>query len=255
MMLALDVRNSGITAGFRDGGAWSAVVRLGADRSADELGLLLELAARRAGFGAELGLEEAWISSVVPAMTSRASTAVATAFGVEARVVGPGTKTGIKIRTDAPSELGSDIVCSAVAARAAVPGAVVVVDFGSAIALSAVNERGELLGVSIAPGLETAARALHESAAQLPEVGLESSSRAIGKNTVQAVRSGIVLGYGHLVRGLAADMASEMGEPATIIGSGDEAGRALLAMTGSRAAFYRYLALDGLALIAERNAL
>lgn len=252
MVLALDVRNSGITAGFRDGEAWSVIVRLGPDRSADELGLFLELAARRAGLGAELSLEDAWISSVVPALTSRATEAVASAFGVEARVVGPGTKTGIKIRTDAPSELGTDIVCAAVAARAAVAGAAVIVDFGAALVLSALNGQGELVGVSIAPGLEMAARALHDSAAQLPEVGLAPPRAAIGRNTVQAVRSGIVVGYAHLVRGLAADMASELGEPVTILGTGDEAGRALLPASGS--SFYPNLTLDGLVIVAEKNA-
>lgn len=252
MLLALDVRNSGIVAGFRDGPAWAAVVRLGGDRSADELGILLEACARRAGFGPEAVMDEAWVSSVVPAMTTRVVEALASSFGVEASVVGPGTKTGLKIRTDTPSELGSDIVCSAVAARDMTTGAAIVVDFGAALVLSAINSAGELLGVAIAPGLETAARSLRSSAAQIPEIRLDTPRRAIGRNTAQSLQSGILFGYGGLVKRLVELMAEEMAETPTVIGTGDEAGRTVMAGLGY-GQFESYLALDGLAMIAGRN--
>ncbi len=252
MLLVLDARNSGIVAGFRDGDAWSAIVRLGTDRSADELGILLEASARRAGFGAELGLSEAWISSVVPALTPRIVSAISSTFGIEASVVGPGIKTGLKIRTDTPSELGSDIVCSAVAATAAHAGACIVVDFGAALVLSAIDQAGELLGASIAPGLETAARSLRASAAQIPEVRLDQPRRAIGRNTAQALQSGILLGYGGLVRRLVELMMAELGSPATVIGTGDETGRMVMAEAGFKL-FMPNLALDGLVHIADRN--
>jgi type III pantothenate kinase len=259
MLLALDLRNSGIVVGFRDADSWSAIVRLGADRSADELGIFLDAAARRAGLDAGRTVEEAWISSVVPAMTPRAVEAVASSFGVRASVVGPGTRTGIKIRTDTPSELGSDIVCGAVAARDIAARrqarAAIVVDFGSALVLSAIDASGELVGVSIAPGLETAARSLRASTAQLPDVRLDLPRRAIGKNTAQALQSGILLGFGGLVRRLVELMSEEMGEAAgetlAVIGSGDEAGRTVLSGAGYDD-FVPHLALEGLAMIARR---
>jgi len=252
MLLALDVRNSGIVAGFKDGDAWSAIVHLGIDRSADELGILLEACARRAGFGAELGLDEAWISSVVPALTPRVVKAISSTFGVDAMVVGPGARTGIKIRTDTPSELGSDIVCSAVAALARAQGACIVVDFGAALVLSAVDSAGELLGASIAPGIETAARSLRASAAQIPDVRLDQPRRAIGKNTAQALQSGILLGFSGLVLRLVELMTAEMGGAVAVIGTGDEAGRAVLSQAGFDS-FVPNLALDGIAIIAGRN--
>nr|HPG86776.1 type III pantothenate kinase [Spirochaetales bacterium] len=203
MLLALDARNSGIVAGFRDGDGWKSIVRLGVDRSADEIGILLEAAAARAGVGTTTAsVDEAWLSCVVPALTSRLVHAVREAFGIDASTVGPGTRTGLKIRTDNPSELGSDIVCSCVAARCvaarcvaareitsreAESPAVIVVDFEAALVVSAVNADGELLGVSIAPGLETAARSLRASAAQIPEIRLDVPRRAIGKNTAQSL--------------------------------------------------------------------
>lgn len=247
MMLALDVRNDRILAGFRTGGAWKTVIRLGVDRSADELGFLLETSVRRIGL-AEGDVDAAWISSVVPALTPRVMQAVSSTFGLEASVVGPGTRTGIKIRTDSPSELGSDIVCAAVATRSLVQGASIVVDFGTAIVLSATNSGGELLGVSIAPGLQTAAHALRASTAQIPDVRLDIPRRVIGRNTAQSVQSGIYLGYGGLVQHLAELMSDEMGEAATVLGSGDEEGRAIMESVGYDA-FYPFLVLDGLAII------
>ncbi len=266
MLLALDARNSGVVAGFKDGDEWKAIVRLGVDRSADELSILLEAAAARAGIGPGLpapSVDEAWASCVVPALTPRLVHAVREAFGIDTATVGPGTRTGLKIRTDNPSELGSDIVCSCVAARcvaarceaeseAAAREAVIVVDFEAALVVSAVNHDGELLGVSIAPGLETAARSLRASAAQIPEIRLDVPRRAIGKNTAQSLQSGIVLGYGGLVNRLVELMSAEMGGPAMVIGTGDETGRAVLESAGYTR-FIPNLALDGLAILAERN--
>ncbi|MBN2875776.1 MAG: type III pantothenate kinase [Spirochaetales bacterium] len=252
MLLAIDVRNSGLVAGLYDGGSWASIVRLGVDRSADELGMFLESSARRAGPGSGAVVDEAWVSSVVPALTPRLSSAIASSFGIDALVVGPGTKTGLKIRTDTPSELGSDIVCSAVAARDRVDGAAIVVDFGSALVVSAINGLGELLGVSIAPGVDSAAHALRATTAQIPEVRLEYPRRAIGKNTAQAVQSGILIGYGGLVQRIVAAMAAEMDESARILGTGDDSGRSILASVGYEE-FVPNLALEGLALISARN--
>ena len=260
MLLALDARNSGIVAGFRDGDAWKAVVRLGVDRSADEIGILLEAAAARAGIGsgtATASVDEAWLSSVVPALTPRLVHAVREAFGIDASTVGPGTRTGLKIRTDNPAELGSDIVCSCVAARCvaarcATSPAVIVVDFEAALVVSAVNAEGELLGASIAPGLETAARSLRVSAAQIPEIRLDVPRRAIGKNTAQSLQSGIVFGYGGLVSRLVELMSAEMGGSAEVFGTGDDTGRTVLEREGYTR-FVPNLALEGLALLAELN--
>jgi len=268
VLLALDARNSGIVAGFRDGDGWKSIVRLGVDRSADEIGILLEAAAARAGVGpTTASVDEAWLSCVVPALTSRLVHAVREAFGIDASTVGPGTRTGLKIRTDNPSELGSDIVCSCVAARCvaarcvaareitsreAESPAVIVVDFEAALVVSAVNADGELLGVSIAPGLETAARSLRASAAQTPEIRLDVPRRAIGKNTAQSLQSGIVLGYGGLVSRLVELMSAEMGGSALVIGTGDETGRTVLESAGYDR-FVPNLALDGLSILAERD--
>jgi type III pantothenate kinase len=251
-LLALDLSNGLLTAGFRQDGRWRASARLGPDRTADEYAFLLEASAERAGILKQGGVEKAWLSSVVPAVTPRVVQAVRLAFGLDTAVVAPGIKTGIKIRTDVPTEVGSDIVCAAVAAHALSTGPVVVVDFGMVIAISAINAAGELLGVSIAPGLELSRSAIRGGAAQIPEVRLDLPSRAIGRTTVQAVQSGIMLGFGGLILRIVELMSSEMAGSPLVVGCGDEEGRGLLDSIGYRR-FVPELVLDGLSIIAERN--
>jgi len=276
MLLAIDARNREVAIGLRDGSGWKAVRRFGAEceRSADEYAQLMCLVAAEASgtaaapFTAQAGIVgEAWISSVVPALTRALAKAVLNAFGVEASIVGPGVRTGVRIRTDNPSEVGSDIVCAAAAAREIAGGACVVVDFGTAITVSAVDGAGDLLGVAIAPGIASAASALRSSTAQIPEVRLEMPRRAIGKNTAQAVQAGILLGYSGLVDRLIGLQRGELSQAAregakegraapaeapAVIGTGDEAGEAIMEACG----FDRFvpdLVLEGLALIASRS--
>ncbi len=256
MLAALDARNGGLCLGFRSGDAWLPLARFGPDRSADEYAFLFEAAylraTRAAGAGSGPAPDQAWLSSVVPALTPALVEAFRLAFGLDARVVGPGVKTGVKIRTDQPSEVGSDLVCQAAAAYELVGGACVVVDFGVALTLAAVNEGGELLGASIAPGLQTASWALRRSAAQLPQVRLEEPTRVIGRNSAEALRSGILMGYRGLVSALVDGMRAELGGQAALVGSGDELGRGILASLGY-AHFAPDLTLDGIAAIAARN--
>ena len=171
----------------------------------------------------------------MPAFTPRLVEAVASAFGVEALVVGPGVRTGVKIRTDQPSELGADLVCAAAAAFELLRGPCIVVDFGLTLTFSAVNASGEFLGVAIAPGIAAAAEALRASAAQLPEVRLDFPQNAIGRSTTSAIQSGILLGYEGLVQALVRRISEELladagGSPSGIgtevIGCGDPMGAA-----------------------------
>ena len=252
MLLALDLSNGVLTSGFRQDGRWRASSRLGTDRTVDEYAFLLEASAVRAGIPDQGRVDKAWLSSVVPAMTPRVVQAVKLAFGLDTALVAPGIKTGIKIRTDVPTEVGSDIVCAAVAAHALSNGPVVIVDFGTVIAISAINSAGELLGVSIAPGLELSRSAIRVGAAQIPEVRLDLPGRAIGRNTIQAVQSGIMLGFGGLIRRLVQLMSSEMSCTPVVIGCGDEEGRGLLTSIGYER-FVPELVLDGLSIIADRN--
>lgn len=293
MLAAIDVRNRTITVGIKGpqideeqdrahnapctrDSLWLAIRRFGATtfRSSDEYAMLLRQMLFELGLYPEMGSIQGqgpalpggvaswnvWISSVVPAMTPTICAATFDVFGVEPRLVGPGTKTGIKIRTDLPGEVGSDLVCAAVAGRKRVKGPFLVVDFGVAIALSAVNAAGEFLGAAFAPGVETQAESLRQQAAQLYEVRLDFPDHAIGRCTAESTRAGILLGTVGMVRELIRSMKSELAqgespsidlESIPVLGSGDFIGKEILRRLGYET-FVPCLVLDGLATIAQR---
>jgi type III pantothenate kinase len=268
VLVAIDARNRAITIGFRLGGAWLLRRRIASapPRSADEYALLMRaflaeaVAADATRAAGEARIEAVWMSSVVPSLARELRAAALSAFGATCVSVGPGIRTGVKIRTEVPSEVGSDLVCAAAAARELVRGACVIVDFDAAIAFSAIGSEGDFLGAAIAPGVDTALESLRASAALLPEVRMDGPVAAIGKNTPQAIRSGIGIGYQSLVDGVARRQADELvalGEadsPGTValLGTGGEEGRAILAAIG-RGRFVPDLVLEGLAIIAARN--
>lgn len=273
MLLAIDARNRSIYVGFRSGGEWLSRKRIaaGQTRSSDEYAFLLASFARELSGAGSSGADavdavgDAWMSSVVPSLTRELRAAVESAFGISCAVVGPGLRTGLRLRTDFPSEVGSDLVCAAVAAADIAKRAAVVVHFDAAIAFSALGRTGDFLGAAIAPGFYTGIESLRASAALLPEVALAQAfdgviGQAIGKNTTQSVRSGIFLGYAGLVERIVRSQIAELvaaGEadaPADIavLGSGGEEGRAIFAELGM-GQFVPDLVLEGLALIFDRS--
>ena len=264
MLLAVDARNRSISLGFHGGEDWLVRRELGAasERSADEYAWFLDRAYQeaksRTNSEIDRGVERAILSSVAPAATPRLVRAIESAFGVQAHVVGPGTRTGVKIRSDLPQEVGSDLVCMAAAAKQLVGREpCVVIDFGSTIVFFALGEEGEFLGAAIAPGVEAAAATLHSGAALLPEVPVSRPQRAIGRTTHSSIQSGLFHGYAGLVDRLAGLFREELvrggGEASSvpIIATGSAAGRELLSgLEPFR--FAEPLALDGLVLIASR---
>ena len=151
------------------------------------------------------------IACVVPSLKRPVETAVTAVFGCRPLVVGHGLKTGLNIRVDNQADVGADIVANMVAARAKRKGPVAVVDFGTATTLSAVNETGELTGVSIMPGVQVSISALASSAAALSDIALEVPKRVLGKNTEEAMVSGCILGMASMVDGMIERLKAEMG--------------------------------------------
>jgi type III pantothenate kinase len=129
-------------------------------------------------------------------------------------VVGPDVYPRLEVRIDRPHEIGSDLVANAVAAYTKYRSNCIVVDFGTALTFTTVTARGHLLGVAIAPGLRTAIKALSQNTAKLPDVPLEMPTSAIGKNTIQAMQAGVLLGYVGLVESLVNHIRTELGDPA-----------------------------------------
>ncbi|MCA9535608.1 MAG: type III pantothenate kinase [Myxococcales bacterium] len=192
------------------------------------------------------------LASVVPTLNDTLIEAVDRAFDHEILVVGPGIKTGMPILYENPREVGADRIVNAVAAYERVGGQVIVVDFGTATTFDCISAKGEYLGGAIAPGMQISAHALFDRAARLPRVEIAQPAKAVGRNTVHSMQSGIVFGYVGLVDGLVRRLWAEMGSPCTVIGTGGLA-RLIEPESETIDEVDEYLTLDGLRLLYERN--
>jgi type III pantothenate kinase len=253
MLLAIDVGNTNIKVGVYREGKWENrwLIRTLRNRTADEYGVTFHSLLRQSDI-APAEIDRAVLSSVVPPVVAALNGMLQSLIGKEALVVAPGVRTGLRIRTDNPVEVGSDIVAGAVAAYDRFQTHCIVVGFGTALTFTAVAEPGDLLGVSIAPGLKYAAEALFEHTAQLQLVKLEPPSSAIGRNTVQSIQSGIIFGYVGMVESLIGRIKSELPGPAKVIATGGQA-RIIAPLTECFTEIDPWLTLEGLRIISERN--
>jgi len=218
MLLAVDIGNTNIVFGVFDGERLVHSWRLSTRRemTADEVVVLL-----RAMVGELLEkVDGAVVASVVPPLTAPVLAATRELAGVEPLEIGPGVRTGLRIRTDNPQEVGADRVINAAAAHQLHPGTMIVVDFGTATTLDVVTADGDYLGGVICPGPKLGAEALSARAARLPRVDLQTPPRVIGRNSVEAIRSGLVHGHAAMVDGLVKRIEAELGTPAKVIATG-----------------------------------
>lgn len=252
MLLVLDVGNTNTVVGLVDGLDVRETFRIRtAPRTTDELGMLLLGLLQQRGFEPSV-LTGAICGSVVPSVLYGIEKACRRYLSVEPLFVGRGLKTGMKVRTDNPREVGADRIVNAVAALDRFGGPVVVVDFGTATTLDCVNGRGEYVGGAIAPGLRVSEEALFERTAQLPRVEVAKPPSAIGRNTRHAMQSGLFYGYVGLVDALARRCRSELDGEATVVATGGLA-RLISAECSAIDEVDTFLTLRGLAMLYARN--
>ena len=253
MLLVVDVGNTNIVIGLFVGERLERRFRIRtvAGRTADETGSLLLDLFRHAGL--DRSVSGAIISCVVPNQLPVFRATCSEYFGIEALVVGPGTRTGMQILADNPREVGADRIVNSVAAYERVGSSCVVVDFGTATTFDCISERGEYLGGAIAPGYRISADALFREASKLPRVELVRPPRVIGRNTIHSMQSGLYFGYVSLVDGLVRRIADELGDPVpTILATGGLA--SIVAETSETIQVVAEdLTIEGLRLIYDRN--
>lgn len=223
MLLALDIGNVHIVIGLFDGdkivGHWTVATR--AERTPDEYYVLLESLFHMRGYVLR-DVTGVVLASVVPPLTGTFEK-VAEGLACTPIVVGPGTKSGVRLRIDNPRELGPDRIANAVATIRQYGTPAIVVDFATATTFDAIAANGDYLGVAIAPGIDIAAEALFRQTSQLLLVELTPPPSPIGRNTVHSLQSGLVYGYVGLVEGMVARLKSELGAQARVIATGDRA--------------------------------
>ncbi|MBP0990225.1 MAG: type III pantothenate kinase [Oscillospiraceae bacterium] len=222
MILTVDIGNTNIVLAFWDGENIAASSRAKTDKNktSDEYAVTLRNVAMISGIKTEL-IEGAIISSVVPPLNLTMKRAIKRAFGFEPLIVGPGIKTGLNIKIDDPSQLGSDFVCGAVSALAKYPQPTVIVDLGTATKFSVVDKNGLFLGGSIYPGIKISLDALSSNTAQLPFISLDSPPLSvIGTNSVDSMKSGIIYGTACMIDGIIDMYRTELGKDLTVVSTG-----------------------------------
>ena len=254
MLLAVDVGNTNVTFGLFDGERLAADWRVTShrERTADEMAVeLRDLFALK---GLELAsVSGVVISSVVPGLNPALIEASRRYLNCEPVMVGPGVKTGVKVRYETPRDVGADRIANALAAYTKYGGPIVVIDFGTAVTYDAISAEGDYLGGAIAPGVEISLAALVSQTAMLRRVEPVAPDSVIGRNTVASIQSGLVWGFVAQVEGMVKRMVDELGGKARVIATGGQA--ALVAgLTHVIEETDPLLTLEGLRLIYLQNA-
>ena len=253
MLLAVDVGNTHTALGLYEDKNLVRDFRVHSDRerTEDEHFVLFDTLMRATGID-PARVDGSIVASVVPVITDSVVRALQRAFGHEPIVVGPGIKTGMPILYENPREVGADRIVNSIAAYDRCHTAVIVVDFGTATTFDCVSRKGEYLGGVIAPGIQLSADALFARAARLPKVEIVRPQHALGRNTANAIQSGLVYGYVGLVDGMVARLREEMGLPCSVMATGGQASM-IAKDSDTIEEVLPHLTLDGLRLLHERQ--
>jgi len=221
MLLAIDAGNTNIVFGLHNGTEWLHEWRFETLPIRNQVEY--EMFLRLNFLEANLSLEEVKgvvVSSVVPQLHDILTQFSRPLIEQEPLFVGPAIYDQLPITTQNPHEIGTDLISNAVAGKVIHGGGVIIVDFGTALTFTIVDEEGNIKGVNIAPGLKTAINALVGQTAQLPEVPLELPASVIGTNTTMAIQNGILWGYVSLVEGMLDKIQKELGTTYKVVATG-----------------------------------
>ena len=257
MLLAVDAGNTQTVIGlFEDPGKSKELVdhwrvATNAERTSDELALLIQEFLGFHGFSFDDDVSGIAISSGVPRVTAALREMTERYFGFAPVLLEPGIRTGMPILYDNPREVGADRIANAVGALDRYDPPIIAVDFGTATTFDAISPKGEYLGGAILPGIEISMDALFARAARLPRVELREPRNVIGRTTVESIQSGAIYGYSSMVDGLVQRMELELGE-CTVLATGGLAG-VIGPLCASIQHVEPWLTLHGLRIVFERN--
>lgn len=224
MILAVDIGNSNVVIGCFEGEEIRLLERMSTNRNSTalEYAVLIKTVLELNGLEKHT-FEGGIISSVVPSVTNMVKAAIEKLIRRPPLIVGPGLKTGLKIDLDNPAQLGSDRVADAVAAINSYPCPLIIIDMGTATTISVVDEHKKFIGGMIMPGLRISAESLSSRTSQLPQISLDPPKKAIGRNTADCMRSGIILGCASTIDGAIGRIEEELGCSCTVVSTGGHA--------------------------------
>ncbi len=253
MILAIDIGNTNIVIGCVENGEIQFVERISTDHSKTELEYAVlvktifdihHIEARQ--------MEGGIISSVVPPLTNIVKSAVEKLSDANFMVVGPGVKTGLNILMDDPRSVGADLIVDAVAGIQNYGTPLILIDMGTATTISVIDSNGSYIGGMIIPGIKKSLDGLVEGTAQLPAISLEAPRRVVAKDTIDAMKSGVVLGTASMMDGQIERIEDELGYSCKVVATGGLA-KSIMPLCKRKVIIDDGLLLKGLDIIYHKN--
>lgn len=253
MILAIDIGNTNVVLGCVEGETIQFEARIATDpiKTSDQycvdIKTMLDLNDVRIQ-----DLEGTIISSVVPQVLNSIKTAIMKLTHKTPLVVGPGIKTGLNIQIENPEQTGADLVVAAVSALKEHKPPMIIIDMGTATTLSVLDKNGAFVGGCLCPGVKISMEALTSRTALLPGIQLDQPKRAIGRNSIDCMRSGIMLGAACMLDGMIERMEQELGYPVKVLATGGIA-RFVIPMCRREILYDGDLLIKGLAELYRKN--
>ncbi|WP_026524457.1 MULTISPECIES: type III pantothenate kinase [unclassified Butyrivibrio] len=254
MLLAVDVGNTNIAFGVLKGQKIVASFRMMSQtaHTSDEYGNNLIAMLRNNGID-RAEIQGIIVSSVVPNVMHALVNAMVKYLGKQPYIVGPGIKTGIKIVTKNPGEVGPDLVVGAVAAYEMYGGPVIVIDFGTATTYVYIDEKAEFSVGVVSPGIRISAKALWQDTAKLPEIEIKKPDSILAQETISSMQAGLVYGQIGQTKYIISEMKRELGRDDIKVVATGGLGRLISEEVEEIDVYEPNLLIHGLRIIYEKN--
>lgn len=253
MILAVDIGNTNIVIGCIEQEKIFFVERVSTNISKTELEYVVEFKTLLDIYQIEVKeITGCIISSVVPPLNNIVRSAMEKFLHIKPLLVGPGVKTGLNILMDNPGQVGSDLIVNAVAGVHYYGAPIIMIDMGTATTISVVDEKKNYIGGMILPGVKVSLESLVNRTSQLPRISLEAPKKVIGTNTIDCMKSGIVMGQAACMDGMIERIWDELGYEAKVIATGGLAG-SIVPHCKKKVIYDNELTLKGLDIIYRKN--
>ena len=253
MILTVDVGNSNIVLGGVRGDeiVFEARLRTDATKTSDEYCIDLKMILEVYKLSSR-DFDGSIIASVVPQVLNSMQTAIRKLTGKVPLVVGPDLKTGLHVAIDNPAQIGADLVVGCVAALREHAAPMILIDMGTATTMMVLDKEGAMIGGAIIPGVKISMDALTGRTALLPGLQLDQPKKAIGSNTIDCMRSGLMLGNACMIDGMIDRFEQELGHKCTVVATGGIA-RFIVPLCEKEVIYDKDLILKGLAHLYREN--
>ncbi len=253
MILALDIGNTNIVIGCMEKDRAYFVERVSTNSSKTELEYVVDFKTLLDLYQIKMeNITGCIVASVVPPLNNIVTAALKKLLHVSPLLVGPGIKTGLNILMDNPGQLGSDLVVNAVAGLHYYGAPIIMIDMGTATTISVVDNRKNYIGGMILPGVRVSLDSLVNRTSQLPRISLDAPKKIIGKNTIDCMKSGIIMGQASCIDGMIERIWDELGYQAQVVATGGLAG-CIVPYCKKKIVHDDELTLKGLEIIYRKN--